>query len=163
MFENLSKFDYYEDKIVFNQDTIKSLLYNYTEIYENAWSKINEINSMISSISLQKAQEYDLLVEETKIKWKEIREERTNLIKIICDETYKDLFNNKQFQEEIGNLNINEIKNNIINIEGFNYNVYGNKKYELEKIIKNNLDELLTKKKKKKNKTSSMEKYNQPI
>ena len=145
MFENLSKFDYYEDKIVFNQDTIKSLLYNYTEIYENAWSKINEINSMISSISLQKAQEYDLLVEETKIKWKEIREERTNLIKIICDETYKDLFNNKQFQEEIGNLNINEIKNNIINTEGFNYNVYGNKKYELEKIIKNNLNELLTK------------------
>ena len=135
MNEILPKFYYFEDKILFNQDTIKSLIMSNPEV-------MNEINAMINTIAGQKSQEYDLIVEKNKPKWNEIKEEKIALISSFCNKIFENLTDRKKYKDEMGNLNLQEIKKQLLNINGLYNKVEGNRKNELNKIIDMNLKEL---------------------
>ena len=135
MNEILPKFYYFEDKILFNQDTIKSLIMSNPEV-------MNEINAMINTIAGQKSQEYDLIVEKNKPKWNEIKEEKITLISSFCNKIFENLTDRKKYKDEMGNLNLQEIKKQLLNINGLYNKVEGNRKNELNKIIDMNLKEL---------------------
>ena len=142
MNEILPKFYYFEDKILFNQDTIKSLIMSNPEVFQNIGNKMNEINAMINTIAGQKSQEYDLIVERNKPKWNEIKEEKIALISSFCNKIFENLTDRKKYKDEMGNLNLQEIKKQLLNINGLYNKVEGNRKNELNKIIDMNLKEL---------------------
>ena len=142
MNEILPKFYYFEDKILFNQDTIKSLIMSNPEVFQNIGNKMNEINAMINTIAGQKSQEYDLIVERNKPKWNEIKEEKITLISSFCNKIFENLTDRKKYKDEMGNLNLQEIKKQLLNINGLYNKVEGNRKNELNKIIDMNLKEL---------------------
>ena len=142
MNEILPKFYYFEDKILFNQDTIKSLIMSNPEVFQNIGNKINEINAMINTIAGQKSQEYDLIVERNKPKWNEIKEEKITLISSFCNKIFENLTDRKKYKDEMGSLNLQDIKKQLLNINGLYNKVEGNRKNELNKIIDMNLKEL---------------------
>ena len=70
--ESIEKFNYFEDKINFNQESIFYLLNRKKEIYEGCGNRREEIKEKINEICIEKSKEYDDLVLKKKPKWNKI-------------------------------------------------------------------------------------------
>ena len=148
--ELINKFHYLEEKIIFNSDTIFSFLTNNQDIYKNSYSKINEINNNIKSLCNQKANEYDLLVKNKKPEWNKIKNEKIIKINHVCNDYIQKTFKNAHFQDNIKNVNVDQLKNLIMNIpdlyEGVEHYKREEINSEIDKIIQNTKEKINYKK-----------------
>ena len=142
----IQKFNYIEDKIIFNSDSIFSLLTNNQEIYKNCGSKIKEMNIKIRELCDEKSHEYDLLVQRIKPEWNKIKTEKISKMNDICSNYIKKILENADYQEDIKAIDTDNLKKEIIESPDFYKSVENNKKEELnseiEKIIQKTSDKI---------------------
>ena len=146
MKEIINKFYYLEDKIIFNSDTIFSLLTSNQEIYKNCGTKLKEINIKLRELCDEKSKEYDLLVQKNKPEWKKIKSEKISIINEICQNYIKKLFENAYFQDDIVKIDTDNLKKSIIESKDFYKDVETDKQSELnseiEKILEKTVDKI---------------------
>ena len=151
MKEILNKFHYLEDKIIFNSDTIFSLLTNNQEIYKNCGSKVKEINIKLRELCDEKSKEYDLLVQRSKPEWSKIKSEKISNINEICQNYIKKIIGNAFFKEDITKIDTDDLKKSIIESPDLYKGVESNKKSEINSEIENIIEKTAEKINSKKN------------
>ena len=135
MKELLQQFYYIEEKIIFNSDTIFAFLTKNGNIFQNSGSKLSEINEKIKELCDSKAKEYDLLVVKFKPEWNKIKSEKIKFIKEKCQNFTSNLFQNAHFQDNIKSIDMNNLRNEIIQTPNFYQGVSPNKKNEINEEI----------------------------
>ena len=150
MKEIINKFYYLEDKIIFNSDTIFSLLTNNPEIYKNAGSKVKEINLKIRELCDEKSKEYDLLVLRNKPEWNKIKSEKISKINDICQNYIKKITEKACFQDDVAKIDTDDLKKSILESPDFYKGIEIIKKSEInseiEKYIEKTVDKINSKK-----------------
>ena len=150
MKEIINSFYYLEEKIIFNSDAIFSLLTGDQKIYKNCLTKVEEVNIKLREICNDKSKEYDLLVQKTKPEWNKIKSDKILIINEICSSFINKIFSNANYQDDIKDINLESLKKSIIEYNGFFEGVQENKKNELiseiDKIISQTEDKILSKK-----------------
>ena len=145
MKEIINQFFYLEDKIIFNSDTMFSLLTNNQEIYNNCGSKIKEINVKLRELCDEKSREYDLLVQRNKPEWSKIKSEKISTINDICQNYIKKITGSAFFQDDVSKIDTDEIKTSIIESSDFYKGIEINKKSEINSEIEKNIEKTVDK------------------
>ena len=142
MKELFDKFDYAEDIIIFDSDIMFSFLTRNLSIYENANSKIEQINKKIRKLCDEKANEYIIKILENKPEWKNIKNDLINY----CENYKKSVFKNIFYQEDIKTA----IKDDLIKNSKYLINLFAkakqNKKEEINNILEKTIEEINRKK-----------------
>ena len=142
MKELFDKFDYAEDIIIFDSDIMFSFLTRNLSIYENANSKIEQINKKIRKLCDEKANEYIIKILENKPEWKNIKNDLINY----CENYKKSVFKNIFYQEDIKTA----IKDDLIKNSKYLINLFSkakqNKKEEINNILEKTIEEINRKK-----------------
>ena len=150
MKEIINSFYYFEDKKIFNSDFIFTLLTGNQKIYKNCSSKIKEINIKLRELCDDKSKEYDLLVQRTKPEWEKIKADKISKINDICTEYIRKMFSNADFQDDIKDVDIDELKKIIIESSGFYDGVQEERRNEInsevDKIVSQTEDKINSKK-----------------
>lgn len=137
--ELLDKFTYVEDKIIFNEDNFYSLFKKNKEINLNIPQNNNEFEYMLHNISQIKSDEYNNILAIKKPSWVNKKQEIKAKIDNQCQIFMKEIFGNKSFKEEI-KYDMNILVSKIMNLNLLN-GIQGNKKKEIEELIKNKIQE----------------------
>ena len=135
MKEIINSFYYLEEKKIFNSDFIFSLLTGDQKIYKNCSSKIKEINIKIRELCDDKSKEYDLLVQKTKPEWEKIKLNKISKTNEICNEYIRKIFSKADFQDDIKDIDIVELKKIITSSNGFYDQVQDDRKIEIDSEI----------------------------
>ena len=151
MKEIINKFYYLEDKIIFNSDTIFSLLTSNQEIYKNFGSKVKELNLKLRELCDEKSKEYDLLVQRNKPEWNKIKSEKISKINDICQNYIKNIIGNAFFQDDVGKIDGDALKKSIIESPDFYKGIETTKKSEINSEIEKNIEKTVDKINSKKN------------
>ena len=136
--ELLNKFDYYEDKIVFDSDSIFSFIINNEDIYKDIGHNINEMNSKLRELCRIKSEEYEKYAS-SKPYWSKIKSKKKLIMQKICKNFIKKKFENAYFQIDIKKVKREDIKLLIIENPDIFDGVKPNKKQEIE----NEIDEIV--------------------
>ena len=147
--ELMNKFYYYEDKIVFNSDTIFGFLIKNKDIYNNIGSNINIMNSKLRELCDRKAQEYEFIAS-SKPHWKEIKKNKIKKLNKICKNFIEKKFENVYYRDDIKKINEEELRLLIIEnpdiYDGVRQNKMKDLESEFEEIIQKTIDKYNSKK-----------------
>ena len=148
--ELIDKIYYAEDRILFDSNTMFSFLIKNINVYENANSKIDEINIELKELCEKKADEYIIIILQSKPEWKMIKNEKIEIINDFCQKYKNKIFKNNTYIEDIKTIKKEDLKQKIIVIKDLYKDVKKNKKEELnieiDNIIERTIKEINRKK-----------------
>ena len=139
MNELLQKFDYIEEKILFDSDKIFAFLSKNENIYKKSDNKLNDINIKLRELCDKKANEYDLLVKKNKPEWNKIKSEKKKIINEKCVNFINETFENAEFQDNIQSVSYEKLKQSIFDIPEIFKGVSSHKKNEIYILIDENI------------------------
>ena len=136
--ELFNKTKYVEDRIIFDSDIMFSFLTKDLTIYENATSKIDQINTKLKELCNKKADEYIIQIFQNKPEW----EKDKNQILYFCKQ-YKNLvFKKVLYQEDIKPITKDDLLKNNNNLKILYDKVESNKKEEFNNILEKTIEEI---------------------
>ena len=142
MKELYDRIDYVEDTILFDSDIMLSFLTRNLSVYENAHSKIEQINERLKELCCKKASEYIIKISKYKPEWKIIKNNLINHCKI-----YENLiFKNVYYQEDTKTIKKDDLFKNIKNLNSLYEKSRQNKKEEINIILETTVEEINRKK-----------------
>ena len=142
MKELFDRIDFVEDIILFDSDIMFSFIIRNLSVYENAKSKIEQINIKLRELCNNKADEYILQIMQYKPEWKNIK----NNLRNDCEKYKSIIFKNVFYQEDMKIITKNDLLKNIKNLNTLYGKVNQNKKDEINYILEQTLEEINIKK-----------------
>ena len=140
--ELYDKTEYIEDSKLFDSDMMFSYLTKNLTLYENANSKIEQINIKLKELCDKKANEYIIKILQNKPEWKI----QKNEILTLCKKCKNLIFKNVFYQEDIKTIT----KDDLLKIDKNLINIYQNanqsKKEEINNILEKTIEEINRKK-----------------
>ena len=143
--ELLKKFDYIEEKILFDSDKIFTFLSKNENIYKNSGNKLNEINIKLRELCNKKANEYENLIKKNKPEWNKIKSEKNKIINKKCVDFINETFENAEFQDNINSVNYEKLKQSIFDTSELFKEVSSKKKNEIYNLIDENVQKTMEK------------------
>ena len=141
--ELIEKIDYSEDKILFDSNIMFSFLTKNLNVYENANSKIEEINIELKKICYKKADEYIIKILQSKPEWKIIKNEKISKINNVCQDIKNKMFKKAFYEEDIKPIKKDDLLKKINTLKNLYKDVKQNKKKELNLEIDNIIEKVI--------------------